>query len=152
MWCRPTNGFVLYWRNIAPPFKVHSTEGDSIKVCHKHNPSDCVFCPGWCHCFMDLVMAGFQRNLFCHISSSSSHLSLSFLEAALLSGFASSLSSTALFHLVILSVSESQLSHFWIIEPSRVCCCFFPPASPPLLFFLFNFLFFIPRVFLLLLI
>lgn len=44
-----------------------------------------------------------------------------FLEAALLSGFASSLSSIALMHLVRLSVSESQLSHFWITEPSRVC-------------------------------
>ncbi len=75
---------------------------------------------------MDLLMAGFQHNLLCHICSSSSRLPLFFfLEAALLSSFASSLSSIALMHLVRLSVSESQLSHFWIIEPSRVCCFFF---------------------------
>lgn len=50
-----------------------------------------------------------------------------FLEAALLSGFASSLSSIALMHLVRLSVSESQLSHFWITEPSRVCAFYLKP-------------------------
>lgn len=54
-------------------------------------------------------------------------LSFFFLEAALLSGFASSLSSIALMHLVRLSVSESQLSHFWITEPSRVCAFYLKP-------------------------
>lgn len=57
-----------------------------------------------------------------------------FLEAALLSCFASSLSSIALMHLVRLRVSKSQLSHFWIIEPSRFWAFFFFyfffPATP----------------------
>lgn len=44
------------------------------KCVTQHNPSDCVLCPGWYHCFMDLLMAGFQHNLLCHICSSSSHL------------------------------------------------------------------------------
>lgn len=70
-------------------------------------------------------MAGFRHNLFCHICSSSSHLSFFFLEAALLSGFASFLSSIALMHLVRLNVSET---HFWVLEPSRVC--FFPSLQP----------------------
>lgn len=73
---------------------------------------------------MDLLMAGLQHNLLCHICGSSSHLPLFFLEAALLSCFASSLSSIALMHLVRLRVSKSQLSHFWIIEPSRVFSIF----------------------------
>lgn len=86
---------------------------------------------------MDLLMAGFQHNLLCHICSSSSHLPLFFLEAALLSCFASSLSSIALMHLVRLRVSKSQLSHFWIIEPSRfwVFLNFFFPCNPTSLFF-----------------
>lgn len=115
-------------------------------VSHKSNPCDCVLCPGWCYCFMDLLLAGFQHCLLCHISSSSSHLCLFFfLEAALLSGFASSLSSIALMHLVRLSVSESQLSHFWITEPSRVCAFYLKPhlhRSSSLTFSLTFFFFF----------
>lgn len=77
---------------------------------------------------------GFQRNLLCHICSASSHLCFFPLEAALLSGFASSFSSIALMYLVRLGVSEI---HFWIIEPSRVCffcnstSTFFPPQLSP---------------------
>lgn len=68
-----------------------------------------------------------------------------FLEAALLSGFAFSLSSIALMHLVRLSVSESQLSHFWITEPSRVCAFYLKPhlhRSSSLTFSLTFFFFF----------
>lgn len=106
-----------------------------LKVCHV-NPSDGTrLARGRYHCLLDLLMAGFQHNLLCHICSSSSHRSFpspffswkqqqhSYLVSP------PSLSSIALMHLVRLSVSET---HFWISEPSRVCCFFFspPPLSP----------------------
>lgn len=113
-----------------------------LKVC-QDNPSDGARLAHSCyHCLLDLLMAGFQHNLLCHICSSSSHRSLpspffswklqqrSYLVSP------PSLSSIALMHLVRLSVSET---HFWISEPSRVCWSFFfllfhPPPPPPNLF------------------
>lgn len=106
-----------------------------LKVCHV-NPSDGARLARGCqHCLLDLLMAGFQHNLLCHICSSSSHRSFpspffswklqqrSYLVSPL------SLSSIALMHLVRLSVSET---HFWISEPSRVCCFFLFSPTPPL--------------------
>lgn len=106
----------------------------AVKVCHA-NPSDGTrLARSSYHCLVDLLMAGFQHNLLCHICSSSSHRSFpspffswklqqrSYLVSP------PSLSSIALMHLVRLSVSET---HFWISEPSRVCCFFFSPPRPP---------------------
>lgn len=81
------------------------------------------------------------------VTSAAHHpISLFFLEAALLSGFASSLSSIALMHLVRLSVSET---HFWILEPSRVCFSFFfsPLQTRLRSFSPLNSLFFISPIF-----
>lgn len=104
-----------------------------LKVCHV-NPSHAArLARCCCHCLLDLLMAGFQHNLLCHICSSSSHRSLpspSFswkLQQRSYLVSPPSFSSVALMHLVRLSVSET---HFWISEPSRVCCFFlFSPSS-----------------------
>lgn len=47
-------------------------------------------------------------------------------------------------HLVRLSVSET---HFWILEPSRLCFLLFFSATPPPLFFLLNSLLYLPCFF-----